>query len=255
MSMILPAISTIEFTNACNFNCHYCQRTNEDGLRKNGMLSVPLVKAMALRGDFANTVYTEFQQNGEPTIHPKFNELVEVVKSVVPYVGMSTNASFMKFKHNPIEGVKLMDCITISVHEETKQEEIEDVLNALKNTKVRVRVQTLNNQVHSINVDKLKNEYGVFVDDYEIREWQTDYGHKDFCIDVKTSVTIQYDGDVVPCCNVVGKQKVIGNVHNQDMTEIWKTYDKAMFSYCRTCKTPSPYAKRLNFFAETMNNG
>lgn len=253
--MLLPAISTIEFTNACNFNCHYCQRTNEDGIRKNGMLSLSLVKKMVDRGDFDNTVYTEFQQNGEPTIHPNFNELVAIIKTKVPYVGMSTNASFMKFKHNPIEGVKLMDCITISVHAETKQEEVEGVLTALQNESTRVRVQTLNNQTHSINIQKLQDDFGVYVDNYEIREWQTDYGHKDFCIDVKTSVTIQYDGDVVPCCNVVGKQKVIGNVHNDSMHDIWKNYDKQMFSYCRTCKTPSPYAKRLHFFAETMNHG
>jgi len=251
--MLRPAISTIEFTNACNFSCHYCQRTNEDGIRKNGMLKYDLVKQMVERGDFENTVYIEFQQNGEPTIHPKFNELVELIKTVVPYVGMSTNASFMKFKHNPIEGVKLMDCITISVHQETRQDEIEAVLTALKGSKCRVRIQTLNNQTHAIDMDFLRENYSVFIDDYEIREWQKDYGKKDFCIDVKTSVTIQYDGDVVPCCNVVGKQKVIGNVHEQSIEQIWANYDKKMFSYCATCKTPSPYAKRLNFFAETMN--
>jgi len=249
----LPAISTIEFTNACNFSCHYCQRTNEDGIRKNGMINVAKVQNMLERGDFDNTIYTEFQQNGEPTLHPKFNELVGMIKKVVPYVGMSTNGSFMKWKHNPIEGVKNMDCITISVHEETKQREIEEVLTALKGSKCKARIQTLNDNQYNIDLDYLAKNYTIFKDNYEIREWQTEYGHKEFCIDVKTSVTIQYDLDVVPCCNVVGKQKVIGNTGETTLKDIWAQYDKKMFDYCKTCKTPSPYAKRLNFFSETMN--
>lgn len=249
-----PAISTIEFTNACNFNCHYCQRINPEGIRKNGMLSVELVRRMIDRGDFDNTAYCEFQQNGEPTIHPKFNKLVKMIKEVVPFVGMSTNASFMKFSHEPIKGVRQMDHITISVHEETSQSEVEGVLKSLRGYDVKVRLQTLNMNTYSLDIERIKNLYEVYVDDYEIRQWGVDYGEKKFCIDVKTSVTIQYDGDVVPCCNTVGKQKVIGNVHQQTIEEIWASYDKKMFSFCKTCRTPSPYSKRLAFFTETMSN-
>jgi MoaA/NifB/PqqE/SkfB family radical SAM enzyme len=207
------------------------------------------------RGDFAGTTYIEFQQNGEPTLHPHFNDLVEMISSVVPYLGMSTNASFMKWKHEPIIGVRNLDCLTISIHDETTTADILDVLRALEGSKTKVRLQTLNKDRRNVDVGLIVSEFpATYIDDYEIREWQHDYGKKKFCIDVKTSVTVQYDGDVVPCCNVVGKQKVLGSLRRDSLADIWESCTKEMFPYCDTCRTPSPYTNRLVFFTSTMSS-
>jgi MoaA/NifB/PqqE/SkfB family radical SAM enzyme len=252
--MKLPAISTIEFTNACNFSCSYCQRTDEDGVRLVGMLDVDVVKQMVERGDFDNTVYCEFQQNGEPTIHPKFPELLDLIKSVVPYVGLSTNGTYHKFKKSDelLEALKKCDCITLSIHKETTQFDVDNFIEKLQPF-TKIRIQTLDNNNHGLDLMKFKDFKGVFLDNYEIREFRKEYSPIS-CIDPKSSVTIQWDGDVVACCNVVGKQRVYGNVKNETLKDIWAKAEKTMFPYCKTCKTPSPYAKRLNFLAETLNS-
>ena len=250
--MVKPAISTIEFTNACNFNCSYCQRTDEDGVRLVGMFSITTLKIMAERGDFENTLYCEFQQNGEPTIHPKFAQMVAIVKSVVPYVGLSTNGTYHKFaKANEIEAALLScDCITLSIHKETTQFDVDNFVEKIA-SKTKVRIQTLD--CNSYGLDLKKHEGKVYFDNYEIREFRKEYSPK-HCLDPQASVTIQWDGDVVACCNVVGKQRVYGNIKKESLADIWSKAPKTMFDYCKTCKTPSPYAKRLNFLAETLNS-
>ena len=250
----IPAISTIEFTNACNFSCSYCQRTDEDGKRKNGMLKESTIDNIIKNDGFSGTSYIELQQNGEPTINPNFNKFVEKIKSQVKYVGMSTNASFLSFKHNPLEGVKMLDCLTISIHKETKLDDINNILEALDLDRTKVRIQTLNHNWNNVEMNKIIEKGKIFFDNYNIREFRKDYGKKKFCMDLNSSVTIQYDGDVVPCCNVVGKQKVLGNVNNNSIKQIWEEHDKKIFNYCSTCETPSPFSKRLYFFTQTMEN-
>lgn len=249
-----PAISTIEFTNACNFTCGYCQRYHEEGMRKVGMLDIKLVEKMVERGDFENTIYIEFQQNGEPTLHPKFTELVKLIKTAVPYVGLSTNGTYHKFKNNSKEGMALCDTVTLSIHPETTQEDVDLTVRHLVFKGVKVRIQTLEHNPYNLNIRQYEKFEGVFIDNYDIREFGGKVYAPKFCIDTKTSVTIQHDGDVVPCCNTVGKQKVIGNVNDESIESIWGRYDKKMFDYCSTCRTPSPYASRLDFFSKTLNS-
>jgi MoaA/NifB/PqqE/SkfB family radical SAM enzyme len=253
--MTLPAISTIEFTNACNFSCPYCQRTDEDGIRKVGMLSVELVEEMVKRGDFNNTLYCEFQQNGEPTIHPRFTKLVKLIKGAVPYVGLSTNGTYHKFSNSDLilEGLRACDCVTLSIHKETTQYDVDNMVEVLYGHSA-LRIQTLNGIDYGLNLRNYGIKYSVFVDNYDIREFRHEYGEPKACLDPQASVTIQWDGDVVACCNVVGKQRVYGNVKYKPLQEIWLTAEKTMFPYCKTCRTPSPYARRLNFLHDTLNS-
>lgn len=253
--MKLPAISTIEFTNACNFSCHYCQRTDEDGIRKVGMLKLELVKRMLARGDFDNTLYCEFQQNGEPTIHPYFYELVTLIKSAVPYVGLSTNGTYHMFKDagRILAALRQCHCVTLSIHAETTDFDVYNMF-AMLSGHTKLRIQTLNNDNHGLDLQQYVGADGVFLDNYDIREFRHDYGSPKACLDPKASVTVQWDGDVVACCNVVGKQRVYGNLNEHSMAEIWDKAPQTMFDYCKTCRTPSPYAKRLNFLAETLNS-
>lgn len=240
----LPAVSTLELTNLCNFNCGYCQRQSKDAKRILGFFDVELLDVMGARGDFKNTLYIEVQQNGEPTLHPQFQKCIEILKRFVPYVGMSTNGRFTREKE---KGVSLLDCITISVHPQTKDEDVERVLRCSRG---KVRLQSLDNQWHYVHKGLFEGR--VFIDNYDIRDFGHNYGEKNFCIDVHTSVTIQHDGDVVPCCNCVGKQRVLGNIKKKSLQDIWQQTEPVLFDYCKTCRTPNPYAGRLQFFSNTM---
>lgn len=254
--MQLPAISTIEFTNACNFKCQYCQRHHSEGMRPIKMLSPELVDVMIKRGDFENTLYCEFQQNGEPTMHPYFMELVLAIREAVPYVGLSTNGTYYKFKHADriVYGLRLCHCVTLSIHPETTQFDVDNMVQMLSTSPAKLRIQTLDKNFYGLDVMKWEKQPGVFIDNYDLRKFgEINFNPPIHCLDPKASVTIQADGDVVACCNVVGKQRVYGNVKTESLTSIWKRAPKTMFEYCNTCLTPSPYAKRLNFLAETLN--
>lgn len=252
--MNIPAISTIEFTNACNFSCKYCQRTDEDGIRTVGMLKPALVELMLSRGDFDGTTYCEFQQNGEPTLHKFFAQLVYLIKSKVPYVGLSTNGTYHILKHRTsvLMALRECHCITLSIHPETTQFDVDNMVKKMEGF-CPLRIQTLDHNTYGLDILQYIGKPGVFLDNYDIRIFRKQYKPK-FCIDVKTSVTVQYDGDVVPCCNVVGKQNVLGNLNNESLASIWERSSKEMFSYCDTCKTPSPFAKRLSFLSDTLNS-
>jgi len=190
--MKVPHISTIEFTNACNFSCSYCQRYHEVGKRPIGMLDINLVKLMVQNGDFENTMFCEFQQNGEPTIHPKFEEIARLIKSVVPMIGMSTNGTFHKFKHFQGKKIDYLDTVTISIHSETTEEDIDKTIAMLENCKIRI--QTLDKYIYDLNIEKYRNVDGIFIDNYDIRDFDKIYKSPKFCLDVISSCTIQWDG-------------------------------------------------------------
>lgn len=250
--MRYPSINTIEFTNACNFSCAYCQRNNADGRRPIAYMRTELVQKLIDEGAFKNTAYIEFQQNGEPTLHPLFAELVAMIRPHVPFIGMSTNATFIR--KNVLDAVRSMDLITISVHPQTQQDDIVKVSQALEGCKTRIRVQTLADVWYDIDKSVIESLKNVCIDNYPLREFGCVYGEKRFCADLHYGVTIQSDGDVVPCCNVVGKQKVLGSIHDDSLADIWANSDHTLFEYCKTCKTPSPFAHRLSFFDSSINN-
>ena len=252
--MQIPSINTIEFTNACNFNCAYCQRNNEDGKRPIAFLDPSLVRKLIGEGAFENTAYIEFQQNGEPTLHPQFAELVTMIREQVPYIGMSTNATFIrKADEAMLHAVRSMDLITISIHPQTRLEDIINVSQALEDSRTRIRVQMLEEETYDIDMGALSCLRNISIDNYPLRVFGCNYGKKRFCADLHYGVTIQADGDVVPCCNVVGKQKVLGNVCKDSLADIWANSDHKMFEYCKTCRTPSPFAHRLSFFDTSIN--
>ena len=250
--MNIPAISTIELSKACNFNCSYCQRNNDDGSRKSGHMSLDTVQRMIEWGDFDNTFYLELQLDGEPTLNPNFNEIVKLLKDAVPYLGMSTNASFMNFKHRPHVGVAELDAITISVHPETKNSDIFEVCSYLDSYKTKVRIQTLAGVTHNVSLDSFKHFKNVSFDNYPLRVWGKKYGKKNFCADLNSSVSVLWNGDVVPCCNDYSGENILGNINYEALPGIWREYSKTFTHACKTCATPSPYIRRLNFFMKQM---
>lgn len=248
-----PSINTLELTNVCNFKCPYCQNQYKDGERKVGFISVSLVKKLIKEKAFKNTSYLELQQNGEPLLHPYFVEIVDLLSKEVPFLGLSTNAS--SCQKEKLEALKNLSLITISVHPQTLTE---DIIRCLKifnsEDKTKVRIQTLDNNWHSVEREKLEGFSNVSFDNYDIRVFGENYNQKKYCSDLHYSVSIQWDGDVVPCCNFVGKQFVMGNVLNSTIEEVWKNRLNKPIGYCNTCKTPSPFSRRLNFLTDCLNS-
>lgn len=245
---MLPAVSNLELTNVCNFTCPYCQNQGTIyGQRKKGFIDFKLIEKLAAEKSLSNTAFLELHLDGEPTLHPEFIDIARFLKTQVPYLGTATNGTMIA-KGAVTEALQYLDEITLSIHEETTQEVVDKVVDIVRhNSQAVLRIQTLNNETYGLDLVKHK-EY-VWLDNVTIQVFGQVYDKTVDCIDLHTCVAVEWDGDVIPCCNCLGKQYVLGNLYEQTLQEIWSSAPKKMFSYCRECLAPNPFAFRMKLIA------
>lgn len=116
----VPEIYQIEATSACNYECPMCYRFFGPRQYENSYFPVDLIKKMVDRGDFGGSYFVEFQLSGEPLLHPRLGELIQVVKGLGIKTGLSTNGSLLhpkagRLAERNMEAVGYLDSITVSV--------------------------------------------------------------------------------------------------------------------------------------------
>ena len=96
----------IEITNTCNLNCDFCIKNK----RKNKFISVDEFKII-LDKIKDSTDYLYFHVLGEPLMHPKINELINIASKQFK-INITTNGYLIdKIKHN-----KNIRQVNISLH-------------------------------------------------------------------------------------------------------------------------------------------
>lgn len=113
MNDVLPAIYQLELTAACDLQCPMCLRTTALN-RKPGLLPLAMLEEMCERQEFTNTRYIELQMAGEPTIHPKLSEIIDILHGQKVMVGLSTHGLTL---HKPkiLAALLKLDALTISL--------------------------------------------------------------------------------------------------------------------------------------------
>ena len=109
---LLPAINSffLELTNKCNFHCEFCPSDSQT--RLHGYMELSLVRKIF--DEIAKKkIVTEVNLHlmGEPTLHPKLNEILEYAKSKNVRVALTTNGSTLVEKRVP----KLLNSISGSI--------------------------------------------------------------------------------------------------------------------------------------------
>jgi radical SAM protein with 4Fe4S-binding SPASM domain len=107
-----PATSSffLELTNKCNFHCEFCPSDSQT--RLHGYMEMSLVKKILDEISQKKIVPTiNLHLMGEPTLHPKLNEILAYAKSKNVSVALTTNGSTMVKKRVP----KLLDNISGSI--------------------------------------------------------------------------------------------------------------------------------------------
>ena len=107
-----PATSQfyLELTNKCNFHCEFCPSDSQT--RLHGYMEMSLVKKVLDEVSQKKIVPTiNLHLMGEPTLHPKLNEILAYAKSKNLKVALTTNGSTMVKKRVP----KLLDNISGSI--------------------------------------------------------------------------------------------------------------------------------------------
>ena len=107
-----PATSSffLELTNKCNFHCEFCPSDSQT--RLHGYMEMPLVKKILDEISQKKIVPTIcLHLMGEPTLHPKLNEILAYAKSKNIKTDLTTNGSTLVKKRVP----KLLDNISGSI--------------------------------------------------------------------------------------------------------------------------------------------
>lgn len=285
----VPEIYQIEVTNACNMTCHACIRHDTRVKRPIGFLDIALVRAMVARGDFVGSYFVELQMYGEPLLHPQLQEIVQLVKSTGCQVGLSTNGALIA---ENIHTLKVLDFLTISV-DSADRSKYEYLRPGYPFKKLVSDIDTLLHQelhpvidLQAINFWDGEDELPGLVKLATEMEWNVTcrsvpdcfaayqgrpYPKKrcsELCLNPFLSVSVQWDGDVVPCCFSAGKNLVYGNLYQKSLKEIWNTsrtrkklIDRMMLEYnineipCKLCYMRSPVLFHLKMLMQNIRGG
>lgn len=91
----LPRYIDVELTNFCNFRCCFCPTGTKNMQRIKGFMPDAVVEALLCNIKKYNIAGVRFIRWGEPTMHPKYIEIIKKVKDIGASVHINTNGSLL----------------------------------------------------------------------------------------------------------------------------------------------------------------
>jgi len=241
----------IEITNKCNLNCSFCSIDNRE---KREMTLEEFSLVLDKVSNYTESIYLHVK--GEPLIHSKFDDILNICDKYNVNVCITTNGTLLKNKKDILLKHKIKQ-INISLHSENNiKSYFEDVFNTCdelsKKITIIYRLWTLDNikKVSTIIVDKIKHHYNLstlivdkLYNDKNIKIKDNIYVDKDIeftwpndgnviesnigtCYGTRSHIAILSNGIVVPCCLDSNANIPLGNIFNDNMDDILnnKTY-------------------------------
>lgn len=246
-----PSTLWIEPTNYCNLKCIMCPQNNKM-TRKKGMMDVKLFKKVI------DEVYPwhptiKLYHSGESLLHPQIYEMIKYAKDRGCYTILHTNATLLdRDKSDRILETELdelsfsFDGVTKETYESIRLgADFNKTLNNIyqfldtKKSKNRTSPVTI---MEIIKVENTENELEEFyrkfrpaVNRISIRPLMDWAGAVDIrsafislekggytpCHTPWMSCSILWDGSVVPCCMDFDAKYILGNVKNENLSDIW----------------------------------
>lgn len=228
----------LEITNNCNLDCSFCIGNK----RSKKFISIEEFKILLDKLE-GYTKYLYFHVMGEPLLHPKINELIELASERY-FVNITSNGYLIK----RIEDNKNIRQINLSLHsyDEKYNKSFDDYINDIfssvdklieNNTYVKYRVW-VNSEYKEKLLCKLNEKYDVVIGDnkslkladniyYEVEEefiWPSMdndyYNEEGSCRGLRDHIGILVDGIVIPCCLDSAGIINLGNIYKQDLNDI-----------------------------------
>jgi radical SAM protein with 4Fe4S-binding SPASM domain len=292
-SVKLPEIYQLEASSFCNFSCKSCPRSYYYRENKIINFDIELLRTMITRGDLKGSYFIELQMSGEPLLNLNIITMIELIKSQNILVGLSTHGEFFP---ELLSTCQDLDYITISVDSITKRNKVrkgsiydssevylENLLqtaNFFINHKVSIDFQfielegweqekeILQDYFKKFNVDKKVNIRSV--SDCAIlhrsgnRLKPEENKEIGICLNPFTSVSVQSNGNVVPCCFEWGDSLILGNLYKNSLQEIWEGKEvkrlredhQRGYAYlpdlCLHCYARSPYLLHWQIYLDSL---
>lgn len=271
----MPEIYQVEVSSVCNYDCIMCPRNLYERKDKTPFIDINLVKKLVDEGAFEGSYFVELQMTGEPLLYPNIGDVIHLIKSTKAKVGLSTNGSLI---HKKIDELSELDYMTISVDSISdyssirRKGNIDQLLSnidIMRGTRTSIDLQVVELEgwekefaavkrmfpdmyVRSINDCWLAIRFPV--DELPVST--------DICINPWMSVSIQSNGNVVPCCFNFWDDIIYGNVKYNTLKEIWegkkvkalrKQHEEKKYSpICSKCYMRSPTFLHWNIFNKSI---
>lgn len=207
----------IETTTYCNLRCEFCPNSKYDrGLLKNRkLMDTNLFKKII--NDLAKIKYRGWvlmHFYGEPLSDERLPDLVEYIKKKLPKakIQINTNGFLLNiplYKKLIERGV---DRFFITQYGKTMPPAIKEIFEYLKDKSKREKKIVYRTLGKDLGLSNRGGEIKVEnVVDYE----------RPICIYPNTSIHVDFQGNIVLCCNDYHSSVKLGNLKNESLLEIW----------------------------------
>ena len=227
----------IEITNNCNLNCDFCIKNK----RNTEYISLNKFKILLdrLKG---HTKYLYFHVLGEPLLHPKINELINIASNNFN-INITTNGYLI----NRIKDNNNIRQINISLHSFNDKykiplkkylDNIFSTIDSLNNTYISLRIW-VKNKYHKQIIDYINNKYNLNIN-YDVKNYKINnhifinnfhefiwpdlnnnyYNKHGKCYALKDHIALLVDGTIVPCCLDSLGVINLGNIYNTELNEL-----------------------------------
>ncbi len=244
----------IEITNICNMDCSFCSKD----IKKKRELKLEEFEHV-LRSIKPYTKYICLHIKGEPFMHSKINDILNMCSKYNISVNITTNGTLLEKNIDLIKTNDSIRQINISLHSFEKNGLVEDkyvesIVNStkiiLENTDIIIcyrfwtlddkilkekNKEMLNEIIGSLNL-KLDSEYlnndkkdikltkNLYLSKGKVFEWpslhNSYFSTSGSCYGLKTHIGILSDGTVVPCCLDSSGIIDLGNIFKESLDVI-----------------------------------
>lgn len=236
-----PLLVDIEPTNHCNFTCKFCNR--EIMKRPKGYMDFRLYERI-IKQLFGKVFYLKFSRWGEPFLHPQIYDMFRLAKKHIIKVHVTTNGSLVD-----IDRLQDVDTIYFSMQGLNKNDYKDLRGNSFIDLKRKIRelskhpnkkrphvcLSTSVLDEKPIEVKAFVDYWSQIVDKVQVgRTTFTWLGKNDYikkqtfklrsepCRDIRLRLSIDWNGDVTPCCTDFDGFMTIGNIGKNTIEQLWR---------------------------------
>lgn len=263
----------VEITNICNMNCSFCPETK----RAKATMSLKDFEHIAKQiCNFTDYIYLHVK--GEPLLHHKLQEILNICYKYNLKVNISTNGTMLKDKYKLLGKIRQLN---VSLHsfenkdEKEQQQYLEETMNicnALSKEGVIIRYKLWNEDEkqgkNSHMIKTLENKYNVHITgtsydkDIKLKEniflsIKTPFKWPDLneqeqvqttCYGLRNQIAILVDGTVVPCCVDNDGDIKLGNIFENSLKDILNSDNaKEIKAGFETNKCIHPLCKKCQY--------
>ena len=271
-----PPCLQIEPSSICNFRCVFCYQTDAELTKKinghMGFMDIDLFKNIVDQAE-GNVEFVTLASRGEPTIHPKFNELMEYLRN--KFLGLKINTNASRLTEEKCHAILQSNASTVVFSADAANEplyssmrvngNLDQTLTNVENfQEIRSKHYPKSPTISRVSgvkfskdqsIEDMDQTWGGLVDQVafvDYNPWENSYECKpsnitEPCSDLWRRMFIWWDGKANPCdVDYLSKLKV-GNFPEISLRDLWqgKAYqnlrarhlsnDRDKIEPCRRC--------------------